>query len=291
MTMPVKISGFTIVRNALKLNYPFRESVLSVLPLCDEFILNCGDSEDRTRELCAELAAEHPKIRVIDSIWTREKQSGGYQLKHQTDTALAQCTGDWCLYIQADEVMHEADFAPLRQGIQKANPMDHVDGLVSNYLHFYGGYNYHIQGRNWYRREVRLFKNGRGITAFRDAQGFRRDERRLRGLLTSARIFHYGYVRSPQSLATKSQEMAGWWGENPDSNPDSFALRRHVGLRRYKGTHPAVMADRIAHTPQFDPAQWSRKWDRNEFKNALTLAWESIVPYRIGEFRNYDLVR
>ena len=39
----MKISGFTIVRNALKFNYPVVEAIKSILPICDEFIVNVGD--------------------------------------------------------------------------------------------------------------------------------------------------------------------------------------------------------------------------------------------------------
>jgi hypothetical protein len=52
------------------------------------------------------------------------------------------------------------------------------------------------------------------------------------------------------------------------------------------------MRDRIALSELcFDPMQCERKWDRNEIKNALTLAWEKVFPFRIGEYRNYEMVR
>ncbi|MBY0370409.1 glycosyltransferase family 2 protein [bacterium] len=282
------ISGFTIVRNARRLHYPFEQSVLSALPLCDEFIIGCGDSDDGTRELCATLAEAHPKIRVFDSVWTRASQSGGFQLKHQSDLALHRCQGDWCLYIQADEALHEGDFPSIRAALESAHPRAEVDGLVFDYRHFYGSYGYEIRGRNWYRKEVRLFKNRRGIEAFRDAQGFRRNGERLRAVKSGARVFHYGYVRTPESLGTKASEMAQWWGVNHEAKPET--LHRHVGLRAFRETHPAVMQELTQLPNPFDPKACTRKWDRGEIKNALTLAWESVFPFRLGEFRNYDLV-
>lgn len=291
----VKVSGFTIVRNAVRLGYPFRESVLSALPLCDEFIIGCGDSDDGTREICEELVQESGgKVRFFDTVWERKSQSGGFQLKHQTDEALAKCRGKWCLYIQADEVFHEADAVELQAAMKKADGFVDVDGVLFRYVHFYGNYEHEIRGRNWYRREVRLFKNGRGIQAFRDAQGFRRPgDVRLSAMKSDARVFHYGYVRTPKSLGIKSHHMAQWWGNSAsqsDSQSEEVPLRNHVGLRRFAGSHPAVMTDRIrSHTDLVDPSKQDRHWDWTEIKNAITLGWESVVPYRIGEFRNYEI--
>lgn len=107
----MSVSGFTIVRNASLLNYPFLESVRSLLPLCDEFVINCGDSNDNTAELCEQLRKENPqKVKIFFSTWNQKKQKGGFQLKYQTDLAIAGCSNDWCFYIQADEVIHQQDY-------------------------------------------------------------------------------------------------------------------------------------------------------------------------------------
>ncbi len=284
-------SGFTIVRNAEILSYPFLESVRSALPLCDEFVIALGDSTDRTEDLCHALERESEgKVRVIRTVWERQSQSGGYQLKAQTDLALKECRGDWCLYLQADEVLHQEDFPSIKRTMLAADSRNDVDGLVFDYRHFYGSYDYEIRGRNWYRREVRLFKNHRQIEAFRDAQGFRRDGKRLVALHSGARVFHYGYVRTPDSLGTKATQMAQWWG-TPRPESSDAGLKRHIGLRRYRQSHPAVMADRLKEPNPFDPARCPRKWDKNEVKNAVTLAWETFFPFRLGEFRNYELIR
>jgi glycosyltransferase involved in cell wall biosynthesis len=284
------ISGFTIVRNASLLQYPFIESVESALPLCSEFIINCGDSTDNTLELCQLLKNKYPqKIQILRTTWQRENQTGGYQLKAQTDQCIQQCVGDYCLYIQADEVLHEEDYTPIKEALSTAAKSPEIDGVLFTYLHFYGNYDHTISGRNWYRKEVRLFKNNRGIESFRDAQGFRKNGERLLATPSNARVFHYGYVRTPDSLKTKSEAMAQWWGVKAKENPQAYILRNHVGIRRFKQTHPKVMTERLENNPVFDPKQAPRIWNKDEIKNALTFLWESVVPYRIGEFRNYEL--
>lgn len=286
------ISGFTIVRNAIKLDYPFKESLLSLLPLCDEIVINCGDSDDGTVEFCEQFASQFSgRIKLIRSTWAEKNQKGGYQLKAQTDTALAACRGEWCFYLQADEVLHQADHEAIRRAIALADKRPDIDGVVFQYLHFYGSYDYQIRGRNWYRREVRLFKNHRGIQAFRDAQGFRIGERRLSAFSSGARVFHYGYVRSVKSLDAKAREMNKWWGVTTRSSETTQSqLKNHVGLSRFTDSHPGVMTDRIKALGQsFQPERCPRVWDLPELKNALTLLWDKVFPFRIGEFRNFDL--
>lgn len=47
----MRVAGFTIIRNILRFDYPFRESILSALPLCEVFFVGLGDSDDGTEEL------------------------------------------------------------------------------------------------------------------------------------------------------------------------------------------------------------------------------------------------
>lgn len=292
MHNPALISGFTIVRNAQVLGFPFKESVLSALPLCDEFVINCGDSDDDTKLICEELQSQFPdKIKIIHTAWERENQSGGFQLKAQTDRAMNECKGHWLIYIQADEVFHEADYPLIQKALKTAEGLEEVDGLVFDYLHFYGNYSYLMRGRNWYRREVRIFKNGRGIESYRDAQGFRRSGKRLKAIQSRAKVFHYGYVRTLDGMRTKVEHMSQWWGERPNQEEKNLKVYKPVGLCRFEGSHPSTMKQKINDNNTLqDPSRCKRKWDLREFKNALTLIWEKCVPYRIGEYRNYDLV-
>lgn len=47
----MKISGFTIIRNAVLNDYPITEAIRSILPVVDEMIVLVGDSEDETEAL------------------------------------------------------------------------------------------------------------------------------------------------------------------------------------------------------------------------------------------------
>ena len=62
----MKVSGFTFIRNAIIYDYPVVESIKSILPLCDEFIVAVGNSEDQTRLLIESISDS--KIKIIDTI-------------------------------------------------------------------------------------------------------------------------------------------------------------------------------------------------------------------------------
>ena len=103
----MRISGFTFCKNADKLYYPIKQSIQSILPIVDEFIVNIGDcdDDDKTVELIESINS--PKIKIIFSEWNLEKYPNGTENAHQTDIAKNACSGDWLFYLQADEVVHE----------------------------------------------------------------------------------------------------------------------------------------------------------------------------------------
>ena len=90
----MKISGFTFVRNATRYYYPVKESILSVLPLVDEFIVALGEGHpgDRTREEIESIGSD--KIRILDRVWDKDLMVDGKIYAHETNFALSQCTGD-----------------------------------------------------------------------------------------------------------------------------------------------------------------------------------------------------
>ncbi len=108
----MKVSGFSIIRNGVKYGYPVVEAVSSILPLCDEFILNVGKSDDETLELVRTISS--PKLIIIEREWDMSLREGGLLISVETNHALDRCTGDWCFYIQADEVLHEQYFPVVR---------------------------------------------------------------------------------------------------------------------------------------------------------------------------------
>ncbi len=57
-----------------------------------------------------------------------------------TNIALRECTGDWCVYIQGDEVLHEATIPAMRATMERELNNPQVQGLLVDYTHFYGSF-------------------------------------------------------------------------------------------------------------------------------------------------------
>jgi hypothetical protein len=71
----MKICGFTFVRNAVKYDYPIIESITSILPIVEEFIVSVGNCDDGTLQLIESINS--PKIKIVHSIWDDLHKEGG----------------------------------------------------------------------------------------------------------------------------------------------------------------------------------------------------------------------
>jgi len=122
------ISGFTIARNVESLGYPFIEAVRAALPICDEFIISEGYSTDRTWQAVQALAEHFPdKIRIRRDRWSEEPDNGEV-IARISNQALADCRGTHCLYVQANEVLHE-DALEAIAALPAAFPRQHLFSL------------------------------------------------------------------------------------------------------------------------------------------------------------------
>lgn len=296
----MRVSGFTIVRNGVAFDYPFEESIRSALPLVDQMVVNVGKSADETLARVRALESEYPnKLEIFETEWPLNDPAanrGGRILSEQTNLALDRCTGDWCLYIQADEVLHEQDYSAIRNELLLANAGSRIEALVFDYVHLYGSYDVEHRSRSAYRREVRLVRASAGPRSVGDAQSFRkRDGSKLRARLAGARIFHYGWVRNPDSMRDKTFFMDSLYhGEDSRAHTQStqgYAYKKFWGLKPFRNSHPQVMRDRI------ETKGW--RWDLS--RSPFVLKWsdtkkivsdglERLTGWRPFEYRCYRLV-
>ncbi len=260
------VSGFTFCRNVEKLDYPFLESIRSLLPIVDEMVINVGDSEDKTLERICSI--NDPKIKIIESVWDMSLRKDGLIYAQQTNIALENCRkdADWAFYLQADEVIHEKDYEGIlaSMGAHKDNPR--ILGLMSRYKHFVGDYN---SLDPWsYRRAMRIVRPGGAVTSVGDAVGFARASDNLyigkaqRDLweYAAGHIYHYGWVKSPALLREKVRTQVEWYWEGVPNSRDNQVLSlsefmppHYPFLKPFTGTHPRVMEERIREFPELTP--------------------------------------
>jgi hypothetical protein len=285
------ISGFTVVRNAVLMGYPVVEAIRSILPIVDEYIVAVGAGDDNTRDVIA--AIDSPKIRIVDTVWDKSKNRGGHMLAEKTNEALAMCRGTWCFYLQADEVVHEADLPAIRETCQRNATNTNVEALLFHYKHFYGSFGVLATAHNWYRNEVRIVRNGIGARSIGDAQSFMVADHKPRVVRSGGTILHYGWAKPPERMGRKMARFHYWYygaAEEKLEDP-SFVFRQIYGLRLFTGSHPAVMRALVAaqdwqFTPEFRPADWVAK----DWKNVLSRAAEMLTGRRWGERKKYRLI-
>jgi hypothetical protein len=316
----MKISGFSMGKNAHKLYYPMRHAVESILPIVDEFVVALGDSDDddTTREEI--LAIGSDKIRIIDTVWDIEKYPRGMEHAHQTDIAKEACTGDWLFYLQSDEVVHEDYLPVIRERCEELVNDTEVEGLLFKYRHFWGDYRHVQDSHCWYRKEIRIIRNDPDIHSWESAQSFRRipdfdglnyrqqdNTHKLKVAEVDACIYHYGWVRPPVIMQDKIKAFSinhkGRAAVEQQIREKKFDNLFDYGnlsrLTPFNGSHPRVMEKWISRFDWEDQLRFSgparslnpvrNKHDRPRYRVVSWIEKNLLFGARLGEFKNYKI--
>lgn len=292
----MKVSGFTFIKNAIKYDYPILEAINSILPICDEFIVAVGKSDDDTLGYINSIGS--PKIKIIETVWDDSLREGGRVLADETNKAFKAISTDtdWAFYLQGDEVIHEKYLDNIKAAMLKYLNDKEVDALLFDHINFYGSYDYFADSRQWHKSEIRVIRNKKNIYSYKDAMSFRKDnDVKLNVAKVDACIYHYGWVKIPSAMQAKQLEFQKLWHDDDwvqknvpkveefdFSNVDSVAL--------FKGTHPKVMEQRIKRLNWnfvFDPAKAKKVSLRRQFLNFIY----QKTGIHIGEFRNFNIIR
>jgi glycosyltransferase involved in cell wall biosynthesis len=294
------ISGMTIIRDGVKLDYPFIESIQSAIELVDEFIVVVGDSSDGTRERIEAIGSN--KIRIIDAVWDPELRTGGRILAQQTDIGLKHAKGDWILYLQADELLHEKDHSRIKEACARFRDDLGVDGFLFDY-HAFWGYNHTVTSRRTYRREIRIVRNTNRVHSYKDAQGFRNFNNhgapedpgtKLRVIhLIGPHIYAYGRVRDPKAELEKVKHIARFWHDDKWIS-EKYQETEHWDYESvdiikpfpHHGHPKAIARRRNSSTLRITPG----KPKFRSFSDRISSWVEELTGWRIGEYRNYKIV-
>jgi len=290
----MKIAGFTIIKNAVVNDFPIVEAIKSILPVVDEMIVLIGDSSDATIALIESIG--DPKIKIHHSVWDKNLRKGGVVLAVETDKAFQYINDsfDWAFYIQGDEVVHEKYHPVIIEACHKYKNDAAVQGLLFNYKHFFGTYDYVGDSRKWYAHEVRIIRNNKKITAYRDAQGFRIGKTKLPVAAINAAIYHYGWVKSPEQMRKKQKESSVFWHDDTQmekiiSSPDYYDFSGFDSLEKFTDSHPIVMKERIIQKNWVIDLDISKK--KFSLKNFILYYFEKWTGIRPFDFRNYKIIR
>ena len=237
----MKVSAFTFIKNGQILGYPFLQSIQSILPIVDEFVINVGLSDDETLDLIRSI--QDKKIRIIQSKWNNGMHNRGYVYGQQKMIAQFNCTGDWAFYIEGDEVYHEKDLEKIHKSMEVHLNDSKVEALVFDFKHFYGNANTILDSPGWYRKEARIIKNS--VRSYApDGLFWLVLESNKKGRYpwaknTGASCYHYGWVRSEDQMNLKSTKVQKYWGGDP-VKIDYTQMDQSI-IRPFQGTHPKIV--------------------------------------------------
>lgn len=271
----MKISGFTFIRDGVRLGYPFEESIRSALPVCDEFVVAVGDCDDGTLERLE--AMKEPKLRLLRTAWNEGIRQFGYVYAQQKMIAQFCCTGDWAFYLEGDEILHEDDVDRLIGAMEFYLEDREVEVLAFDYFHFWGDAAHLRETSQVYRKAARIIRNdirsfapdGLYWAIFKDKNWLgRRNKRRTRYPRAAALnipLYHYGNARAEQYLSTKAGTVNQYWSDNPF--PSAYGRVDPQAIVRFEGKHPAIIGNWLAEhsnpsfefDPEFRPSTRDRK--------------------------------
>ncbi len=178
--------------------------------------------------------------------------------------------------------------------VQKYQDDHKIEGLLFNYIHFYGSYDYVGESYRWYRREIRVVRNRSDIFSYRDAQGFRKKpNEKLHVKPIPVYIYHYGWVKDPSKMQKKQKDFNKLWNddqwiERNVAKGEEFDYSTIDSLKLFTETHPEVMKKRIAvKNWKFDFDISKNRYSAREILKRLIFR---LTGLRIGEYQNFKII-
>jgi hypothetical protein len=285
----MKVSAFTFIKNGQILGYPFLQSIQSIIPIVDEFIINVGKSEDNTLELVKSISS--PKIRIIESEWNDSMQDSGYVYGQQKMIAQFNCSGDWAFYVEGDEVYHEDDLKQITQSMNMHLHDPNVEALVFDFKHFYGNSNSVLNSPGWYRSEARIIKNSVRSYApdglFWVVLDSNKKGRYPKAKHTGVNCYHYGWVRSEDQMNLKSGKVQKYWGSAPVRI--NYNQMDQEIIQEFHGSHPKIIQDWLPKDVGLYMADSSYKVTSKQKKHRFMLKLEKFFGLELSK-KHYKLV-
>lgn len=285
----MKVSAFTFIKNGQILGYPFLQSIKSVLPIVDEFVVNVGNSEDNTLQLIKSIKSK--KIRIIESYWNENMQDKGFVYGQQKMIAQYNCTGDWAFYIEGDEVYHEKDLEQIKSCMKIHLNDRNVEALVFDFNHFYGNANSILDSPGWYRSEARIIKNSVRSYApdglFWLVLGSNKKGRYPKAKHTGISCYHYGWVRSQEQMNLKIRKVQKYWGKLPVDF--DYSQMDQLIIKKFNGMHPKVVKDWLPIDTGLYQTDSSYEPSAKQKKHRIIMKLEDLFGLELSK-KHYKLI-
>lgn len=246
----MSLGGNVCIRDGDRLDYPWREAVQSLLPVCDVVVVCDGGSTDGTLEAIRDWCAREPKLKLCCYPWSDPKADIDFWVRW-LNFAREHIPCTHHIQLDADEVLDE-----------------HSYWLVRRYARGNHRHTLRCQRLNFWRDHRSLIPHGEclGHEVVRLApqdMWLPSDGAHPLGAATIAaaidtriRIFHYGFLRRREAYFEKSRRLHDYFFGTYDQRlTDAETATRDGGnwmsaianvpwterLLPYTGTHPRVI--------------------------------------------------
>lgn len=198
-----KLAGISIAKNAIKYDYCLKESILSMLPVCDIVIVAYVESEDETLDVLLSIDSDKIKIlHLTEEDWN--VHTNHIRLSYITNIAIEEAERlgyEYVLYVQADEVLHEQSYDVIKLAAQSGH-----EGFLINRINLWKTpflqLNVPQERKPCSTEIIRLAKSK--YKAYDDAESLLAP---VTHMINDAFIFHYGFVRKAEIMKDKIKNM------------------------------------------------------------------------------------
>lgn len=200
----MKLSIYTFVRDALRLDFHAVAMLKHHLPLADEIVVHEGYSSDGSFEAIRDL---DPKIKIFRTRWKRGEGRWYVAFKEE---ARRRCTGDWCVLLDCDEFLPEWEWDPLRDYLSATDRTV----VPMRYVNFYGNYkvyNAFPEKHRWPAYKRTIHRNLPQMEIWGDGSNVRHVGGPIEGSMRDERSFechHFSAVRHPARLRERWRKHA-----------------------------------------------------------------------------------
>lgn len=249
--MSKTLGGFGFIREGIKYDYCFRQSIESLCECCDEVSIVCDQlTTDGTLEVLWELENKYENL----NLWTMppfmwDAMKGKTKLANFQNIAAMCLHTDYQLLVQADEVIHPDSYFAIRQAMETGS-----EGFLCERVNLWGSPNTMLvvpQNRQPCSTSViRLTK--RGYWCYDDGESIAAPA--TMEFRDRIKIIHYGFVRKREVMKAKIINMQegvfAMAGHDPKLDQcevfDSKLWFDGADLAPIDFEHPAIMKDWVA---------------------------------------------